>query len=345
VAFQIKELKTADDAFRGAAADTTTGTAAGTTAAGTDVAGTPAAGTTAAGTNVGIAGLVQDAQGNWVVDPGQALAGTAEAVAANRLTGVDPASVAAATADTRQVGTGLPGGETWEQQRDRLASGTTPMGLEQLRGELYGLQSPFSQFTRLGLTGGLLRDEAGQPVQTPQLSQFGQAGVQDYFGRVIEPRYAMALGQASQQAAAGQRPEFQTGFEEFARQAPGLGRLSGEELRAQQQNLLATLQDRTRTTDPYRQELLSYLGNVEDPMNKRLIGALAAPTLGQLSPYFREGARDRIALQLRNAMLAQPERSLLSLFADTPVGQNPMNYLSPAGQGAFASTGMGGIGG
>ena len=155
----------------------------------------------------------------------------------------------------------------------------------------------------------------------------------------------MALGQASQQAAAGQRPEFQTGFEEFARQAPGLGRLSGEELRAQQQNLLATLQDRTRTTDPYRQELLSYLGDLEDPTNKRLIGALAAPTLGQMSPYFRSDARDRIAQQLTYAMLAQPERSLLSLFADTPVSQGFQDYLSPAGQKAVSSFTPGGLGG
>jgi len=196
------------------------------------------------------------------------------------------------------------------------------------------------------LTGDLLFDPDApvgqQQIQTPQLSQFGQAGVQDYFGRVVEPRYAMALAEASRQAFDPETaaPTFQPGFEAFARQSPGLGRLSADELQARQADLIATLQDRTATTDPYRQELLSYLGDIEDPMNKRLIGALAAPTLGRMSPYFRQDARARIAEQLRNAMMAQPERSLLSLFADTPVGQNPMDYLAGAGAGAFSSRGL-----
>ena len=168
------------------------------------------------------------------------------------VTEAQKAEAAAVAEQQRQPGPASAEGETWEQLRDRLAAATTPMGLEQLRGELYGLQSPFSQFTRLGLTGDFLTDEAGNKIQTPQLSQFGQQGVQDYFNRFIEPRYALELAQASQQALGGLAPQFQPGFEEFARGAPSLGRLSGEQLRAQQADLLATLQDRTRTTDPYR---------------------------------------------------------------------------------------------
>ena len=256
-----------------------------------------------------------------------------------------PGPLGSSAEQQRPAGPASAEGETWEQLRDRLAAATTPMGLQQLQSELYGLQSPFQQFTRLGATGEFLTDAAGNPIQTPQLSQFGQQGVQDYFNRFIEPRYALELAQASQQASGGLAPQFQPGFEEFARGAPSLGRLSGEQLRAQQADLLATLQDRTRTTDPYRQELLSYLGNLEDPTNRRLIGALAAPTLGQMSPYFRASARDRIAQQLQNAMLAQPERSLLSLFADTPVSQGFQDYLSPAGQKAVSSFTPGGLGG
>ena len=119
-----------------------------------------------------------------------------------------------------------------------------------------------------------------------------------------------------------------------------MGGLSGEQLRAQQANLIATLQDRTRTTDPYREELLSYLGDIDDPTNKRLIGALAAPTLGQISPYFRTDARDRIAQQLTNAMLAQPERSLLSMFSNTPISAGFQNYLSPAAFSSFNEAGL-----
>jgi len=256
-----------------------------------------------------------------------------------------PGPLGSSAEQQRPAGPASAEGETWEQLRDRLAAATTPMGLQQLQSELYGLQSPFQQFTRLGATGEFLTDEAGNKIQTPQLSQFGQQGVQDYFNRFIEPRYALELAQASQQASGGLAPQFQPGFEEFARGAPSLGRLSGEQLRAQQADLLATLQDRTRTTDPYRQELLSYLGDLEDPTNKRLIGALAAPTLGQMSPYFRSDARDRIAQQLTYAMLAQPERSLLSLFGDTPVSQGFQNYLSPAGQKAVSSFTPGGLGG
>jgi len=255
----------------------------------------------------------------------------------------DPINLDKITA--RPAGLASAEGETFAERMARLSEATTPMGLQQLQSELYGLQSPFQQFTRLGATGDFLTDAAGNPIQTPQLSQFGQQGVQDYFNRVIEPRYALELAQASQQALGGADPRFQPGFEEFARGASGLGRLSGEQLRAQQADLLSTLQDRTRTTDPYRQELLSYLGNLEDPTNRRLIGALAAPTLGQMSPYFRASARDRIAQQLQNAMLAQPERSLLSLFADTPVSQGFQDYLSPAGQKAVSSFTPGGLGG
>ena len=261
------------------------------------------------------------------------------------VTEAQKAEAAAVAEQQRQPGPASAEGETFEERMARLAGATTPMGLQQLQSELYGLQSPFQQFTRLGATGEFLTDAAGNPIQTPQLSQFGQQGVQDYFNRFIEPRYALELAQASQQALGGLAPQFQPGFEEFARGAPSLGRLSGEQLRAQQADLLATLQDRTRTTDPYRQELLSYLGDLEDPTNKRLIGALAAPTLGQMSPYFRSDARDRIAQQLTYAMLAQPERSLLSLFADTPVSQGFQDYLSPAGQKAVSSFTPGGLGG
>ena len=258
------------------------------------------------------------------------------------VTEAQKAAAAAVAEQQRPAGPASAEGETFEERMARLAEATTPMGLEQLRGELYGLQSPFQQFTRLGATGEFLTDAAGNPIQTPQLSQFGQQGVQDYFNRFIEPRYALELAQASQQALGGLAPQFQPGFEEFARGAPSLGRLSGEQLRAQQADLLATLQDRTRTTDPYRQELLSYLGDLEDPTNKRLIGALAAPTLGQMSPYFRSDARDRIAQQLTYAMLAQPERSLLSLFSGKPIKEGFQDYLSPAAVSSFTPGGLGG---
>jgi len=258
------------------------------------------------------------------------------------VTEAQKAAAAAVAEQQRQPGPASAEGETFEERMTRLAEATTPMGLQQLQSELYGLQSPFQQFTRLGATGEFLTDAAGNPIQTPQLSQFGQQGVQDYFNRFIEPRYALELAQASQQASGGLAPQFQPGFEEFARGAPSLGRLSGEQLRAQQADLLATLQDRTRTTDPYRQELLSYLGDLEDPTNKRLIGALAAPTLGQMSPYFRSDARDRIAQQLTYAMLAQPERSLLSLFSGKPIKEGFQDYLSPAAVSSLTPGGLGG---
>ena len=212
----------------------------------------------------------------------------------------------------------------------------TAMTYDNLRNMLYGMQDPYSQYSRLGLGGQLVTDAQGQPLATTGLSQFGQQGVQDYFNRVVQPRYALSLGQAAAQREAGQAPEFKIGFEQFAQGSPGLGRLTPEQLTAQRDALISTLQDQSleRAQDPYRQELLGYLGNLEDPGNQRLIGALAAPTLGQLSPYFRQAAAQRIGQQLQNAMALQPERSLLSLFGGTPASSTA-DYLSSAGMSAL----------
>ena len=259
--------------------------------------------------------------------------------------------------DEQQLGTTVPplGGGT----APPLTGGTDPLGagadVEAYIAEMEGLnvpfepeairqlgyqqQTPFTAWTRLGLQGALTPE--GTP--TTDLSTFAQGALQDYFGRTVEPGYAAALAQASQQRArhledpsVAAAPEFQTGFEQFARGAPGefgVGRASPDQLRQQQQQLIETLQGKTRMTDPYREELLSYLGDIDDPTNIRLMGALGRPTLGQISPIYRAAAQKRMQSRLQNLMAMQPERSLVSFFGGEPkMKQSWLGAESPFAQ-------------
>jgi hypothetical protein len=206
-----------------------------------------------------------------------------------------------------------------------LEAATVPFKPGEERQLAYQYQSPFTAWSRLGLQGNLL--PGGTP--TTDLSTFGQQAIADYFSRFVEPGYAAELGSAF---AGKAEPGFRTGFEEFARGAPGrfgIGRVSPDQLRAQQQSVIAALQDQTRGADPYRQELLSYLGAQDGqiPVSERSLGVLAAPTLGQISPYYRAAAQKRIEDQLKNYMVMQPERDMVSFFTDQP-RMNP-NYLNP----------------
>ena len=86
-------------------------------------------------------------------------------------------------------------------------------------------------------------------------------------------------------------------------------------------------------TDPYREELLSYLGDIDDPTNIRLMGALGRPTLGQISPIYRAAAQKRMQSRLQNLMAMQPERSLVSFFGGEPkMKQSWLGAESPFAQ-------------
>ena len=262
----------------------------------------------------------------------------AEATAAKAAAAQDAATkAAAAQVDGANLGatTGSPfllsqkdlgGGMTAEDyiaEMEGLGAPFEPGAIRQLG---YQQQTPFTAWTRLGLQGALTPE--GTP--TTDLSTFAQGALQDYFGRTVEPGYAAALAQASQQRAAGGTPEFQTGFERFAREAPGqfgLGRVSPDQLQQQQQQLIETLQGTTRMEDPYREELLSYLGDIEDPTNIRLMGALGRPTLGQISPIYRAAAQKRMQARLQNLMAMQPERQLVSFFGGDP-GRIKQSWLT-----------------
>ena len=216
-----------------------------------------------------------------------------------------------------------------------MDAATDPFQTEEIRQLGYQQQTPFTAWTRLGLQGALTPDQ----TPTTDLSQFAQGAIQDYFGRTAEPEYAAALAAASRRKALGQDPGMQTGFEQFARGVPGqfgVGRVDPGRLGTDRDALIATLRDKTAMEDPYREELLSYLGDIEDPTNKRLLGALGRPTLGQVSPIYRAAARKRMEQRLQNLMAMKPEQTLLSFFAKGApetrqdwMGMNPLNFETP----------------
>ena len=210
------------------------------------------------------------------------------------------------------------------------AEGTSDPFLES-RSLAQQFQDPSAVWQRLGLTGQLLQRPGaaeGDPrvgVNLQELSPFAQAAFRDYYGRVVEPEYALQLGQ---QAQAGTPTEQLQGFEAFARQAPGTFGIrqggtaeSQARLQAAQQDLIKTLQDQTMVDDPFRAQLMGYFdqtGGIEDARNTRLLSALGAPTLSAISPIYRQSAMDRMARNLANLQATRPEQTLLSFFTDQP---------------------------
>ena len=210
------------------------------------------------------------------------------------------------------------------------AEGTSDPFLES-RSLAQQFQDPSAVWQRLGLTGQLLQRPGaaeGDPrvgVNLQELSPFAQAAFRDYYGRVVEPEYALQLGQ---QAQAGTPAEQLQGFEAFARQAPGTFGIrqggtaeSQARLQAAQQDLIKTLQDQTMVDDPFRAQLMGYFdqtGGIEDARNTRLLSALGAPTLSAISPIYRQSAMDRMARNLANLQATRPEQTLLSFFTDQP---------------------------
>ena len=210
------------------------------------------------------------------------------------------------------------------------AEGTSDPFLES-RSLAQQFQDPSAVWQRLGLTGQLLQRPGaveGDPrvgVNIQELSPFAQAAFRDYYGRVVEPEYALQLGQ---QAQAGTPAEQLQGFEAFARQAPGTFGIrqggtaeSQARLQAAQQDLIKTLQDQTMVDDPFRAQLMGYFdqtGGIEDARNTRLLSALGAPTLSAISPIYRQSAMDRMARNLANLQATRPEQTLLSFFTDQP---------------------------
>ena len=108
------------------------------------------------------------------------------------------------------------------------------------------------------------------------------------------------------------------------------------------QNVISTIQDTNSVDDPYRQALLGYLGNIEGTaglQNSRFMNILNSPTLSQISPLYRQAAAERMTSSLRNRMIQQPERNLLSFYtgnkADTITPQMDMDAFN-----AFAANGL-----
>ena len=82
------------------------------------------------------------------------------------------------------------------------------------------------------------------------------------------------------------------------------------------QNVISTIQD-TNSTDPYRQALLGYLGDIEGTaglQNSRFMNILNSPTLSQIPPLCRQAAAQRMTQSLQNRMIQEPQRNLLSFY-------------------------------
>jgi len=189
----------------------------------------------------------------------------------------------------------------------------------------FGMQSDPTVWSRLGLQGVLARDPyTDQPISTAQLSGLGREGLEDWYYRTVQPRYAFRTAEAAAQRRAGVTPEFQPGFEAFAQKAPGLGRITPEEALRGQQAVIAALQAPRDVLDPYSQELFAYFdetGGLDAPQNERLLAALAAPTLSQISARYRRPATERIQQELRNRMVMEPEQQMLSFFTGKPAAR------------------------
>ena len=224
-------------------------------------------------------------------------------------------------------------------------SGFTP---EQRRQMALDLQYPSEVFTRMGLGG-----ELAKGVSTQDLAPLVRMGLENWRRQQLTPGYAMELARQSQafptpaegvQFDPTQLAQPVVSFEDFTRQRLGGFETEGQGLGGQAMtgrdwdvpSFIETLQDRNRVSDPYRQQLMAFLGgqaNLEGSQglaNQELMNILNSQTLSRISPLYRQAAGQQMTGALAQRMTMQPERNLLDFYTGrtnpNPIGESAFTF-------------------